>query len=85
MLPSVELGPAAMPPRPDGTSELTTVTPTGAREGRRSWTAALGVAVAAETLLLWLASLVILRRNRVAAPFRRRMRSIRPKVLGPTR
>jgi hypothetical protein len=72
--------------RPEGTSELTAVTPAGSlREGRRSWTAALGIAVVAEALLLWLAGLVIVRRDRITLPLRRRGGAARRKAPQPTR
>ncbi|GAA4617620.1 hypothetical protein GCM10023195_78750 [Actinoallomurus liliacearum] len=100
VLPSVALTPTAMAPRSEGTSELTAVTPTGSlREGRRSWTAVLGVAVVTEALLLWLAGLVIVRRAQITLPLWRPSRErrpgtgagpdpagpVRPKTLGPTR
>lgn len=84
VLPS--LAPSSAVSRPEGTSELTAVTPTGSlREGRRSWTAALGIAVVAEALLLWLVGLVIVRRDHVTLPFRRRGGAVRRKPPQPTR
>jgi hypothetical protein len=84
LLPS--LAPRSTVSRPEGTSELTAVTPAGSlREGRRSWTAALGIAVVVEALLLWLAGLVIVRRNHVTLRFGRRGGAVRRKAPQPTR
>ncbi|WP_433178336.1 hypothetical protein [Actinoallomurus sp. CA-150999] len=85
LLPNV--APAVTPAasRPEGTSELTDVAPARARSGRRSWTEALGIAVVVEALLLWLAGLIIVRREHVTLPLRKWIRAVRAKSPEPTR
>ncbi|WP_460333670.1 hypothetical protein [Actinoallomurus acanthiterrae] len=66
---------------------MTDVAPAGALRsaGRRSWTAALGIAVVVEALLLWLAGLIIVRREHLTLPFRKWIRAVRAKSPEPTR